>query len=442
MATRTPRQRVRILKAKNADLSRKVKDYATQSKAAKTAIYDPTATLSGPALQSAAKQVTDASINPKIAALDQQASSATTQGLALADRAKSYGVGVRKESDAATAHQQALGQMLSTAQTATGQRAQAAFDAAGAQESARAAADTSLRGGGLGGGGSDAVAGEITAGRGIAANTQASAESAGNAQSANYAGLTGLLGEARSMRSDETYDQLLNRLANKQAEIGQTKATTEASRGDELTKNLLSLRQTGFENYATNLGLGLDQLKAQNDAANDAAVAKEAAAKRRSAARQAKRADATRRDIATAGNETSAANNANTNATSRQNTQDRINAQDKKPKKESAQAVSVKRAVGNVSAEAKALVDEARQAGYNSPAAVRGWVSARLQKKATNLNQVLPNDVLSAALDLGLDGHVSQRNIKRLKQAGVQIPNDWLLRTVTPSQGATTHPRT
>jgi hypothetical protein len=435
---RTPRQRVKNLQAKNAQLSARVKRQAAANRQASKAIYDPNATLSGKALQSAATQITNASLAPKLSAIDQQAGTTTTQGTALADRAKSYAQGVAKESKAATAHQEALGQMLSSAQQQTGARAQAAFDTAGAQEAARTAADTSLRGAGLGGGGGDAVGAEIAAGRGIATNTQAAAEASGNAQSANYAGLVGTLGEARAMRGDENYNQLLNRLANKQAELATQRSTTEATRGDEYTKNLLSLRQTGFENQAASLTLGLDAKKAELAAAQDAATVKEAAAKRRSTARAQKRADAIRVQTNAADNATSMRNTDVTTQTSAANTQARIDAAAKtkkqKREKETAAAVTLKRSVGNAAADATSL---AKQLPNASPAEVRDYVAKKLKANAVKQGWVLPNDVLSAALDLGLDGHVSQRNIDRLKQVGVRIPSNWLLNV----SGATAHPR-
>lgn len=422
MANAARAVRVARLKRQNRRLTRRVNTYKAQAKEASKALYDPMAPLSGSALSSAANQLTDLTIKPQLSALDRQSSTATTQGTALADRAKQYYTSLGANDDKFTAHQQALGDLLTAAQAQAGARATQAYDAAQAGANQAQAQDVALRGAGLSGGGQDAVNAEIAAGRSTSAQNQAQAEMGGNIQSSNWAGLAGAIGQARQFQGQESYNQLLNRLANTQAEIAGKRADVQSTRGQELTKNILQLRDTGFTNEATRLGLGLDQAKIDAQAAQDAAAAKEAAAKRKQSARDAAADRRTRARIAAENNATSAANNAATNATSRANTRDRITASKDKPRAESSQAVQLRRSVNNVSAEAATLA----RSLTGSKAQIRDAVAKKLNQRARSQQMVLPNDVLSAALDIALDGHISTRNSTRLKQAGVQIPSNWL----------------
>src|SRR4051794_9610364 len=121
-------------------------------------LYNPGAGLAGQQLYAAAKQVTDAALNPKVDALNRQITSATTQGTALAQRGGDYYRQLAQDAMSHVASQKALSDMLNAQTAQVGQQGQAAFGQMGADEQQRQGQDAALRGAGLGGDSSAQVA--------------------------------------------------------------------------------------------------------------------------------------------------------------------------------------------------------------------------------------------------------------------------------------------
>src|SRR3954452_5768683 len=113
-------------------------------------LYDPTVKLGGHSLAQAARDLADIDVAPKFNALNRQLTSATAQGSALAARSGDYYRQLAHEELGKVAQQKALAGMLNQQTTAVGAQTQGAFDQMGAAEQQRQAADTTLRGAGLG----------------------------------------------------------------------------------------------------------------------------------------------------------------------------------------------------------------------------------------------------------------------------------------------------
>src|SRR5206468_5282917 len=95
-------------------------------------------------------------------------------------------------------------------------------------------------------------------------------------------------------------------------------------------------------------------------------------------------------------------------------------AQENKPgkqPKEPPAAAEFRRGVNQVAY----FVDGLRHSGHS-----RQRTAEILRSRALRQNKDLPNDVLSIALDLIYDGHVSRHNRDVLRQAGVRIPRSWM----------------
>jgi hypothetical protein len=239
-------------------------------KAAPSALYNPLATLGGPALKKAAGQATDVQYGPVLAGLRQQLAQTTTQGTALAQRGGDYYRQVAQEEAAALSRQQALGDMLNRNVADLGAGQQSYMAGLQGQEAQREAQDASVRGGGLGGGSN--VQGELgTLAASMAQQRQAQAAGAAE-QGANWTGLLGASAAAASARGGEVQGQLLNRLAGQQQTIRGQISTQKQGRAAALAENVLKLRQQGFENYATGQTLGLKQAGLVEQTAKDRAA--------------------------------------------------------------------------------------------------------------------------------------------------------------------------
>jgi hypothetical protein len=110
----------------------------------------------------------------------------------------------------------------------------------------------------------------------------------------------------------------------------------------------------------------------------------------------------------------------------------------KKP--EAADVRRTRQAVNSISTEIKGLAN-----GRS-----RTRVGEIMRARAAKAGQRLPEDLLSAALDLGVDGHISPRNVKMLKEVyGVAVPASWRRRPrstraglVAAAQGSGVRPLT
>jgi Putative peptidoglycan binding domain len=222
-------------------------------------LYNPAVQLGGHALISSARQLADLELAPQVGALNRQLTSTTTQGTALAQRGGDYYRQLVEQEMKGLANQRALSSMLNTATGDVGVQTQAAYSQMANDAATRAAQDAQLRGPGLGGGGQEQVQGEIANQQGVANLMQAQGAQTAAQQGANWEGLAGLTAQTTAARGGEIQGQLLNRLANQQADIRGRRADVEGTRGELTTKALTGLRQSSFENLITQAGLDIKQ---------------------------------------------------------------------------------------------------------------------------------------------------------------------------------------
>lgn len=414
---RDPGQRSKIptakLPAKYQRMRKRNAAAAQQAKAVATnPLLNPTTPLAGKSLQTAATQLTNAELKPKLSALDQQLATTTQQGTALVGKAGNVYQQVAANEAQNVARQNALGGLLGAGLANVGASSRASLDQQAAAEAQRQQADASLRGGGLSGGSSDQVAQAITGLRGRSDAIQRSAENTAALQTSNWGNLTNAMGESRGLHAGEVQSELLNRLAGQQVKINQSKADLQSTRGDTQAKNLQTLRQQGFENLATMQGLGIKQsdiAASLQKARGDQTVAKQkikAAAQTNAANRKS------REHIAAAGRSI-----AKMNAAEKQRHDVAMENKPGKPVKEPVAVAERRRVINNVSSE---ISDLMRKGNTRSQAA------AQIRKNAQQAKQTMPADILSSALDLAYDGHISRRNLALLKQQGMVIPKQWL----------------
>jgi hypothetical protein len=395
-------------------------------------LYDPTATLTGHALASAAKQLASTEIDPQEAALDQQSGQTRTQGTALISRAGDYYRQIAQQEQTNVAKQTALGQLLQSQLAGAGQQAQQSLDAQNTAEQSREAQDASIRGVSTG---SDQVAGELAALRGRASTATQTAQTQGAQTSANWANLQNALAGAMSLKGQETTSQLTNREANALDKLASQRGAIEATRGGITAKHLLDLRQQGFENVATTQGLGL---KASDLAASVAKTKGD----QRIAGQRIKSAAATN-----AANRASREKIAGANINVRQQSLAEMHrhnvAQENKPgakAKPRAGLGSLSQAQEN---SAHAQIDQAHQyiqqyAGKLSKdqlaqGLTQGFLTDANGKRLP-LTKIKDPLYFEAALELH-HGGLTAATVKKLHQAGVHIAGRYKIRPVMPRAG-------
>lgn len=373
-------------------------------------LYDPGQQLSGNALATAAGQLTDLQFKPQEQALDEQSKTATTQGTALADRSRAYYAGVAKEAAAAVANQQAIRDRLSTGLSAIGDQAQARVGQAQTDAATASSADSALRGQGLSGGGAEKTAAELAAQKASAANAAGQYQAAGALQSGNYAGLQAGIQGSSALKGGEAQTSLLNRLAGIQAGIGQKRADLSSQRGAAKEKNILDLRQQGFENAVTVQGLGIDKAKISSAAQTAAAGQAEADKKQKSV------------DKHNAALERIAQQNADTTS-GRLLTAQQQDAYKRKhhlgPYKPAAAPKKTKQpaAVRTAKIKGRTQIGQARIAFTRS--------GGDYNKYIQNAPKDFPVPVLHAGFELVKQGFIGPHTVKDLKAIGITVPSSW-----------------
>lgn len=393
-------------------------------------LYDPTQTLSGQQLKTAVNEVVAGQFRPVEKALARQATSATRQNSALASRVAGYSDTLDKRADVTTARQQAIAEQLNNALAAIGQQAQGTADTVQAEEGLRRDAEVALRAAPAGS--PDPVAEEIAAMRARAAAGTKATGTLGAVTGANYAGLSNANREALLLRGQEQQGQIANSLANDLAEIRAKQAELGQAKGAERTKQLLGLRQSGFENLITTQGLGLKTAELQADIENQRKQLALARARRR----DDKAADAFNQADRSADNAREDAKLADTQARDDYQREHGLGpykpASEKSPAQESADARKLKTGVENAAADFKQLLGSKDKNG-NSRSVDR--VQEILRRRGA------PPIVILAAADIAQFGFVRPQHLKSLRIAGVNIPKSWRAPKVKPSQSALDHPR-
>jgi hypothetical protein len=393
-------------------------------KDARSPLLNPGALLSGTALRQAAAAETNADFKPKISALNTATKDANAQGKALVSHNDSYWQQFAAGEADRLARQKALAGDLDAKLSSIAGDTGAAIDRADAQRQAADAQDRQVRGAGLEGGGDQRVSDELAAARARSAADSQTARSGGATQGANYGNLVNAIAGARQLHGAESHRDLTTRLANQLAQFRTQKVDLQGQKADATVKNLLGLRQSGFENAATLRGLGLKEADiaaktATAQASTNLANRKQGEVERnnRRQARLARQRNATTRH----GQSVSHSDRVRGQDLGHQDRQASINArknaQKKKRAKEPQSSINTRAAIVGVQGEYERLLHQFH--GDHAKTAHTIRANARRQKKP------LPEYILIAAADLANFGYVTPGHVKALKNAGVRVPHGW-----------------
>lgn len=227
---------------------------------------DPTAPLSGKGLLGAANALTDLAVKPQIAALDRQRAQTVAAGQSVTGSANSYlqQLAARQAALAAQA-KDAVGRSngVQDAIAKGSQDAQAAMAAAG---QGRVDEDAAVRGDIATTANDDLAKAFAQRASSAEAHRQAD-QTAENLKGAAGEGAAIGAAQASNLRGGEMMQSLADRYAQQVGDIQANKRQITDGRGDALLKNLLDLRQQGFDNGVTLEGLGIKRQDLQNSLA-------------------------------------------------------------------------------------------------------------------------------------------------------------------------------
>lgn len=377
-------------------------------------LYDPTSTLAGSALKNAIDDIVRGQFRPVEKALDRQARAARVQNNALASRVAGYSGQVDQRADVATARQEAIAERLNQALATVGTQAQKVADRVQSEEDARREADVALQGASTGL--ADPVAEELAALRVRAAADAQAAGTQGAVEGANYSSLSNANRQALQIRGSEQQGDIANRLAAELAEIRSKRGELGAAKGAERTKQLLGLRQAGFENIVTTKGLGLKTAELQSDILEQRKQL--ALAKRKQ--RQAEVDNAFDRDDKSRDNAREDAKFRSAEARDAYQRENKLGVY-KPPTRpqgpgESSDARKLKAGVENAAVDFKDLLDTPDKNG--NPRSV-ARVEEILRRRGA------PPLVILAAGDIAQWGYVKPAHLRSLRNVGVRVPKNW-----------------
>jgi hypothetical protein len=375
-------------------------------------LYDPAQQLSGHRLSSAVDRLVALEFAPKEQALTQQESTTRTQGTALMGRAGDYYRQIAQQEAGNVARQQALSARLKDELAGIASSTQTAIGGQTAAQDKAQAQDVAVRGEGLAGGGDARVTAELAAQRAAAAQGAQAFQSTGVLQGGNYEGLAGSTSAATAQRGGETQAQLANRMANTLSQIGQARADLGTEKGNERVKQLLALRQSGFENLATMKGLGIKEEDLQVGAAQKAAE--------RALARQRQR-EASRHNRA--GEQTAAQRVSATTQAERERERHNRAMENRPvgrgrggtPRKNSAAAEKTLTGIQNVAQDYQGLM-QGRDPKHPGRRYSRPDVARILRDRGA------PPIVLLAGADIANFGYILPHHVRQLQSTGVIVP--------------------
>jgi hypothetical protein len=217
-------------------------------------LYNPAAPLTGQTL----KQVVDSSVDMQFAPRERQAQqnllNVTTQGGALANRARDVYQDIGERDTLSLDRSKAIGAVLDNALQARAKEASAEFDKSGTVLAEQRAAVP----------GAEAVfessADELGALRARETANQSGAAAAASTQSGNWQQLLNAMAQARQMQGGEVQTELGNRLLNQQNEGRAALGDIASEKGALRATRTLDLRDQAFTN-----ALAQNQLEIKND---------------------------------------------------------------------------------------------------------------------------------------------------------------------------------
>lgn len=398
-------------------------------------LYDPTKQLSGDALRNAAGDLVNLEYGPQRSALERELSNSTTQGTALAQRAAGYSQQVAQNDAGLVPQVQAIGQLLRDQLGANTTAAGTAIDQGVTDARARAAEDESVRGFTLPGQVEGAEAEAQKQKDTLAQLSKASQDTAAST-TANYGGLAALSGSARAQMGNEVQGELLNRLANTQADVRARQADLAASEGPALSAKVGELRQQGYENLITQAGLDIKTKDLEAQTSYNQARIDEAGKSRRQRARDAAASRKLKRDADTAAREGKATeinsfgiSNGEWKSMTNTQRQDAIREFNRNKTADTTRPGSSRGGGTKTRAEAfktRTQIDNALTDIENDPKLQR-HVAERGPRLAQILtNRGAPPIVAQAAAEIARYKKLRPETINRLKRAGIKIPSAWI----------------
>lgn len=239
---------------------------APRAPAAQNPLYDPSQPLSGLSLLDAARTQARLQTGPQLADLAQQETNTRANTAQLAGFAQ-------RGSDAATAAAQraqttqaALSQALNDELAKIGSGVQGVIDKASSEATARTAADTALRGPGLGGGSEAQLAATLAAARTRAGTDEGAYRALGAQAGAGYQSLANERAATAPMRGQELLGRITSNAQGQLGRINQARVQAKQREGELTASNVFTLRQKEVENRLASAGLGLKQAGAETAA--------------------------------------------------------------------------------------------------------------------------------------------------------------------------------
>lgn len=231
-------------------------------------IYDPSQMLQGRSLKRAARSLTNIETKPAISQLARQIANTNRQAAAAQNRVGGFynqfgqqaQQALQQQGQIANQTNQALQGIASQTQTQIGQYGQGAQDRL-----------APLQQKGLDGGAFARLATELAAQQSNAAQNAQTYRSFGATQGGNYQGLTAGMNATGQVQATDDLHQLANAFAQQNADTRAKKADLISQRGELMAKNVGALRDSE-RNYQLAVGtLGLNQQKLAADVADNAA---------------------------------------------------------------------------------------------------------------------------------------------------------------------------
>lgn len=220
-------------------------------------LYSPASILSGYDLRRSLGDLVRAETEPALREIDRQVGVNRGQGAELGTRAGDYYRQLAAEQQRGLDTQRVLEGRLNENLTGIDREAADRIQGAGVAAQGQVDQDAAQRGQGLSGGAKEALAREMAAQAAGQAKSGQAFRSAGAMQGANYSGLSAATRQASAAKGGELQGSIIARTRANEKELqGKRKDVTDMA-GPLRTKLLLQLRQAGFEQLATQLGLDL-----------------------------------------------------------------------------------------------------------------------------------------------------------------------------------------
>lgn len=413
-------------------------------------LYDVARQLGGKQLKKAANDLAALEFDPAQQALQREAEQVTTQGSALTGRASDYYLQLAREEQGNIDKLAAINQMVGGQVQQAGATAQGAITAAD-QEAQRLARESAPGAAGLGAGGQ--VLAETQAARNRAAGNTLDATLSSGAATQAAAGLANTGRQARSMQGGETLAQLTNLVAGQLAENRGKQTSLAGQRASAVKKNVLDLRQQGFENLVTQEGLGIKSAELAAEVAqqqSDAALARRRLRQTGRQNRARNRLTARGQDVTARGQDVTArgqdinAQQRTLDRASREKIANRRIRYGAAKKDEPADVRKFKSGITN----ARVDIEDMLTTGEIPPGlrrTIRDTAPGLLKRpvNADTARRVIialggPSIVAKAAAELAENGAVTPSTRRALRLLGMRVPRDWFGPVKVPNRPGVT----